>query len=746
MLCYRCGSFTPDDSRKCKECGQPIARRRRTSRNLSGATTGIARATPPFDAGHVLGGRYRIVAPIAAGTTGWVMRARDDEVDVDVAVKVIASNLLQTDSERGSFIKAVKAVRKVQHANIVRIYDEGRDDRHVFYTMPYLEGLNLRKIIDLRLEKGYFFSLAEALPLFGQLAQALDALGKLGVHGSLRPTNIMVLPDVLKVSGLAHFRGLPRRPFVALQSKAASLEYLAPEARREDATVDRRADVYSMAAILGEMITGVIRGRDASAWEDAQARLPRNVTAALHRALADTPASRFETAGQLFESLAEATADMAGGPAAEVRAPTSVPAELGDEDTTDGGKPTVDISSGKHRTAPAPKSGPADPMAREISIQGPLSSRSARRPSPRRSIVPRPVGRRGGMARRPSWLPMLVAAILIAGVAVSAAVWWRHRPHLAEFQPVADLLGLTPTDAAPSPKPATAPVSSRDPPPSPRAKARSRPPRERVKPTRDSPRSEPPPPAPAPVNVEPAPPPPAPAKAVRPVRPIGPKRDGGRREPEPVRVSRASLSPRAAAAAPPQKSCRSGMVAVESGTFEMGSNASDKMRGFGELSAHRKKLATYCIDVYEYPNQRGRPPTVNITWSRAKRACERAGKRLCTEAEWERACKGPGGKRFPFGNRYDPDYCNLSSGDGGDRKPGHAGVFPRCRSGFGVVDLSGNVAEWTASSWGKGVPDKVVKGGSADQGAYMGRCAARANEIATGKHDSIGFRCCGTLK
>ena len=166
------------------------------------------------------------------------------------------------------------------------------------------------------------------------------------------------------------------------------------------------------------------------------------------------------------------------------------------------------------------------------------------------------------------------------------------------------------------------------------------------------------------------------------------------------------------------------------------------------LDSFRKILVLdgYCVDIYEFPNQRGKLPTTNISWSRAKKACERVNKRMCSEAEWERACKGPSGTRFPYGNNFDKSYCNVSDGASESRTVGPTGVYGRCRSGFGVVDLAGNVAEWTASSWGKGVPDKVVKGGAADQAHYMSRCAARANESSGGRQSNIGFRCCADLK
>ncbi|MBI3178319.1 MAG: SUMF1/EgtB/PvdO family nonheme iron enzyme, partial [Deltaproteobacteria bacterium] len=160
----------------------------------------------------------------------------------------------------------------------------------------------------------------------------------------------------------------------------------------------------------------------------------------------------------------------------------------------------------------------------------------------------------------------------------------------------------------------------------------------------------------------------------------------------------------------------------------------------------RRKVEAYCVDVYEYPNQQGRAPLANVTWARAKKACEKVGKRLCSEMEWERACKGPDSTRFPFGDEFVASACNVSGDSGGLRRPSDAGAFSRCRSGFGAVDMAGNVAEWTASQWSKEVPDKVVKGGSADQAAFMARCAARVNE-STGSHRStLGFRCCAEVR
>ncbi|MEZ4270912.1 MAG: SUMF1/EgtB/PvdO family nonheme iron enzyme [Myxococcota bacterium] len=81
-----------------------------------------------------------------------------------------------------------------------------------------------------------------------------------------------------------------------------------------------------------------------------------------------------------------------------------------------------------------------------------------------------------------------------------------------------------------------------------------------------------------------------------------------------------------------------------------------------------------------------------------------------------------------MGNSFDDALCNIG---GADREPDFSGVFARCRSGFGVADMAGNVAEWTTSRWSNELPDKVVRGGSAQQAYYTARCAARAMPALT---------------
>jgi formylglycine-generating enzyme required for sulfatase activity len=155
-------------------------------------------------------------------------------------------------------------------------------------------------------------------------------------------------------------------------------------------------------------------------------------------------------------------------------------------------------------------------------------------------------------------------------------------------------------------------------------------------------------------------------------------------------------------------------------------------------------VPSFCIDEYEYPNRAGTLPKVDVGWEDARALCEREGKRLCTEEEWEKACKGPGNARFPYGNEYNADICNTETAAREDRTLAASGHFQGCRSAYGVVDMAGNVAEWTATRFDK--VDFTQKGGAFNRADYASRCSARKNGAPSERNNAVGFRCCAGVK
>lgn len=232
------------------------------------------------------------------------------------------------------------------------------------------------------------------------------------------------------------------------------------------------------------------------------------------------------------------------------------------------------------------------------------------------------------------------------------------------------------------------------------------------------------------------------------------------------------------------------MVLIPAGSFTMGTDDGEP----NEKPVHRVYLNEYYIDKYEVTTSRyarfleatrrerpyrwnevnleedGNRPVMGVSWNDAQAYCRWAGKRLPTEAEWEKASRGTDGRRYPWGNE-EPEgdrgnfghsfkwrgYATLTS----------VGSFERGTSPFGVHDLSGNVSEWTADWYDPGyyhdsppfnptgpvIPEKpelysldfsrrkVVRGASYGSGAHGMRSTIRGGSAPGKRHGDVGFRC-----
>jgi hypothetical protein len=159
-----------------------------------------------------------------------------------------------------------------------------------------------------------------------------------------------------------------------------------------------------------------------------------------------------------------------------------------------------------------------------------------------------------------------------------------------------------------------------------------------------------------------------------------------------------------------------------------------------ELPGEQVMLKGFFIDQFPFPNEEGAIPLTGATQPEAQIYCAKAGKRLCTELEWERACKGPSNHRYSWGDKYRAEPCQLGSVI--LARP--SGMKVGCHSDFDVFDLHGGILEWTQSRWRRGPTNGafVLKGGNGVDGELLGRCANAENAHETQRSPDIGFRCC----
>jgi formylglycine-generating enzyme len=189
---------------------------------------------------------------------------------------------------------------------------------------------------------------------------------------------------------------------------------------------------------------------------------------------------------------------------------------------------------------------------------------------------------------------------------------------------------------------------------------------------------------------------------------------------------------------------RSGMVWIATGVLRAGSPIDEVPRmAEAELPGVDVPLSGFYIDTLPWPDEAGAIPTTNVSHDEAERLCESKSKRLCTELEWERACKGPGNTRYEYGVSYDPRVCMTGQpAESSARKP--SGANAACVSAFGAREMHGGPFEWTDSPWGRGGTKGlgVVRGGNDPAGEILSRCAVARPMSPMDRSPVTGFRCC----
>ncbi|MBL7182918.1 MAG: SUMF1/EgtB/PvdO family nonheme iron enzyme [Anaerolineae bacterium] len=227
---------------------------------------------------------------------------------------------------------------------------------------------------------------------------------------------------------------------------------------------------------------------------------------------------------------------------------------------------------------------------------------------------------------------------------------------------------------------------------------------------------------------------------------------------------------------PPPSAAEAAMIAIPAGEFTMGSDHEierpphsvfvgafeiDKFEVTNEQFKRFIRETGYVTDAEKagdtswryYAKDKPQHPVVKVTWNDANALCEWAGKRLPTEAEWEKAARGTDSLTYPWGNDWDVNKANTK--DAGYRGTIIVGSFPAGGSPYGVMDMAGNVAEWT-SNWFQPYPGypggdseaqyfgekyRVIRGGGWFSDQNLVRTTERSASSMTLANDDVGFRC-----
>ena len=284
------------------------ARLAQTMAGDGGRPAGLSHTDPKLAVGEVFA-RHRIEALLGRGGMGLVFRAIDLTLDRTVALKVLAPEVAENPTYRARFERECRLAAALDHPRVVQIYHGGEESGLLYLSMRYINGTDLRGLLDeeKRLEPTRAASIAT------QIAGALEHAHHRGlVHRDVKPGNVLLSGAALgrEHAFLTDFgitRHIDEEPLTRTGVALGSVDYMAPE-QAHGGEVDARTDIYSLGCVLYEMLTGrVVFERDGDLeklWahvHDPPPRLPRDGMPAglqdlLDRALAKDPRDRQHSA------------------------------------------------------------------------------------------------------------------------------------------------------------------------------------------------------------------------------------------------------------------------------------------------------------------------------------------------------------------------------------------------------------------------------------------------------------------
>jgi len=285
--------------------------------------------------GRTLGG-YEVLEVVGWGGMGTVYRARQVSMDRVVALKVLRRQLAQDPAFVEQFVREARAAGKLDHRNIIHVHDVKREEDTCFFSMEFVDGVEVSTL----LQEGPLPPLQAATVTLA-VAEALAYAHEQGiVHGDVKPQNIMISKDSVKLADLGLARSMSRTDSLHEQEAGrvwGTPKYMAPEVAR-GGPPQASSDIYSLGATLYHMLTGraPFSGRDAREIlkkhmheapppvRQLTPGVPLALARVAERMLAKDPAARPHTMREAIDDLAEARAatelELRGG-----RAPAEAP-------------------------------------------------------------------------------------------------------------------------------------------------------------------------------------------------------------------------------------------------------------------------------------------------------------------------------------------------------------------------------------------------------------------------------------
>ncbi len=725
---------------------------------------------------------YKLLGKLGEGGMGIVYRAVHSKLNRVVALKVLTGGEHSSDQQVERFLMEARAAAKISHPNVVPVYDVGEFEGKHYFTMALVDGETLDGVIT-KDPSRFMTRPSEAVTLMLPIVDAIGAAHQQNViHRDLKPSNIIVektgkplVMDFGLAKDLSEGMKLTRTGMAV-----GTPSYMSPEqARGESKRIDPRTDVYSLGAVLYELVCGrppfqsetyfetmeaVVRD-DAVSPKQWNPNLPVDLETVILKCLEKDREKRYQTAEELSMDLARFIADepIAARPITgterfkrKLRRHRRLVAVSGAAAVLMIGLLVYFLV---HSESQGTKGAEAERVKRFEEVWGPGKAafekgdlREARSKLEQAvQILPTHDDAKNLLGETVKRIDAKVT-----GLVQAAKVLWDRGRSLEALDKLAEAKELRPGDSEIESFIAKVRADSvvfevRTNPPGAAATVLARDDEDREVPVdeRDLGRT------------------PVTARRLKPGSyVVSLELDGYAPMRIPLVLAAGTLDVVAASVdLLARDKVREGMIVVPSGEFTIGGSA------IYALPAAKRTLPTFLIDRYEVtcgeyarflaetqrkppdgwegttpPEGEEKMPVVSVSHYDAEAYARWAGKRLPTEEEWEKAARGVDGRPYPWGTFW-REKLSHSEDFEGDRVA--VGSYPTDTSPYGCLDMAGNVCEWTSSVWtgaGGKLGAKVIRGNSwgharVEKGHHLEDVSKRMNAEQEKADVWLGFRC-----
>ncbi|MGD9346109.1 MAG: protein kinase [Candidatus Aminicenantes bacterium] len=247
IKCPRCQTENPETQKFCGECAALLQPPKEIE-----VTETIEAPKEELTRGSTLGDRYEIIEELGKGGMGRVYRVEDTKLKQEVALKLIKPEISSDKKTIERFRNELKIARNIRHKNVCGMFDLSEVEGARFITMEYVSGEDLKSFI----RRAAPLSTSRTISIAKQVCEGLEEAHRIGVvHRDLKPSNIMIDKDGnVRVMDFGIARSLKEKGITGAGVMIGTPEYMSPE-QVEGKDMDQRTDIYSLGAILYEMVT-----------------------------------------------------------------------------------------------------------------------------------------------------------------------------------------------------------------------------------------------------------------------------------------------------------------------------------------------------------------------------------------------------------------------------------------------------------------------------------------------------------